>query len=288
MLNSQPPAPATADAPKKRSRDEILKSLREKNTDISPAAPAKPSKFRRVGEQSKPDPSMAPKEMPKKKKSKKRKIESAVTHAATGPQEKPAQPIEVPQAPASNADSTFAGAEKQFEEEEEDVDIFAGEAEYSGLSGSDSDEEAPSKSAQRNDAMDQPVKKNATWFDDDENEEAEAIAAPKILRPAPKDEQQTSGDQADSDEEFSQQRSEIRAMLEADKAAERDEKRKERKLKYREKAGLGNREFGMEVEGSSRKKEKKLTDVSETLVTDANGSREADHYHAFVNCRRTS
>lgn len=269
-------------APKKRSRDELLKSLREKQGSAPTQAPpeSKPSKFRRVGDQTKPVPAAAAPpaaDQPKKKKVKKRKVqtESAQEQNVTEIRAKAAQVVDstptmtTPHAPES---TTEKSAKMAQEDDEEDADIFAGEADYSGLSDSDSDDaratKKPTHRENSNDKDEKPVikKNNATWFDDDQTEDAEAISAPAVPQPSAAKAAAAAPSGDHSDEEYAQQRSEIRAMLDADKAAERDEKRKERKLKYREKAGLGNRENGMEVDSGSRKKEKKLTDVRLMLI----------------------
>lgn len=246
--------PSTAVPPKKRSRDEILRSLRAGNSNLEQASTqesSKPSKFRKVGAPAEAPVVPTDKKVKKKKKASSKSSSAAIDHPAPVPRPsflpKPTDPAPAP-IPAPQINDT------------EDLDIFAGEAEYSGLSDSDSDEPSRSdkgKQRQKEEYIEQqrPVKKG-TWFNDDLDDQADAIQAPVMPQPAPA----PTPDSDEEEDENAQRRAEIRAMLDADKAAEKAEKRREAKQRWKEKQGLGGREFGEEV---NRPKEgKKLNDAS--------------------------
>lgn len=250
--------------PKKRSRDEILRSLREGG---GVPATEKPSKFRKVGDKSK----TAEAEQTSQKQSKKvkKKVKKVVKKEPAVENKEDHVDAAQPRAVDAEPPVSQPPPQNDQEEQDDDMDIFAG-ADYSGLSdsGSDSADDRPTKSASARTPADDgedtelaaEKKSKATWFDDDENEEADAIKAPSIPQPPPPSKPQEDAGSGDADAQAA--RSEIRAMLDADKAAERDEKRKERKQRWREKQGLGNREGGVELEGASKPiKEKKLTEV---------------------------
>lgn len=195
------------------------------------------SKFRKVGEVKVAPAAVTEKKDAKGKKLRKKKKVPAPAMEAIPVQETPAQ-FEV----IAPAKEQKAVVQEEVAEVEEEFDIFAGAAEYGASSSSDSEDAIKPSSYKA-----QETAPSKGWFDDDETEiHADPISAPVLPKrsiPIVED-SRLKGYEGSID---------VKGILEADRQAEKEEKRKERKMKY-----------AKPVEGEPReeKKKKKLTDVS--------------------------
>lgn len=263
-------APASASSSKKRSRQDRIEELKNKLAGTSANKEEQPvheedafrSKFRKVGQAapSTTAPTTVTKDGKVKKLRKKKKpVESIVEPVIECVAESAALPQ--PVAVAAEKPVVPQQEEDPLDDVDPDIDIFAGAAEY-GASSSDSESgeehELPRKESLPIPSAIAADKKN--WFDDDQDDvHADPIAAPSLPRraPVPVVEEDASTSQRLKGFEANGGGVDVKSLLEMDRLAEKEEKRKERKAKYAKPT-----EGGGSGEPAVEKKKKKLTDVS--------------------------
>lgn len=288
----------SASTSKKRTREEILKGLQagrasQDKTSAKDEDTALPtSKFRKIGAAPITDDSNRP------KKKKRRKLEPAV-HAsevqlsapssATAKVSEPAEHliipspthVEEPQAPLSQPtqhpqNDLVTQPPPGLPSDDNDDDIFADAGDYRAFDDNDDDEASDADMPNANEngntqpdiaASDRP---QLNYFDHDSDDEAD----PLPLVPLPSVQVQKEPDSIESKEEkdsnqsslrlsgFEDGTTDIKALLAADKAAEKEEKRKERKERWRAKQGGASAGLGTGEITEPFSKKKKLTDVS--------------------------
>lgn len=237
-----------ASAPKKRTRDEIIQSLKKsratenKNVDKNLEVAKQMGKFRPIGA---PDETKGKKRKQKDPntqeatKKKKRKVDAAGAPVRlVEQQQEQSVPQEVPKPkPRPRTPTPEFG---------EDFNIFADAGEYEGLgSEEDSDEESLPANGSKGDS---PVagtstEKRGNWFGEAETPSNSAPIIPKRTD-TPPEEQRPPSDVEMEDEPLKITRLQglassavpsIKEILAMDEAAEREEKRKARKEKKKEK-----------------------------------------------------
>ncbi|KAG9018274.1 hypothetical protein FRB90_011674 [Tulasnella sp. 427] len=256
----------SANLPKKRTRDDLLKALKSKQkpgdgsameVDAPPEAKSlegakQKGKFRPIGQ---PAPEAKAKE--EKRKKKKRKVATEVQPSETTPIAEPvltsssaAEPTpaadpsivqsQVPQ--ETQHDAPQPGPSKPIrpptpQDDDDDVDIFADVGEYEGVDlGDDSGDEKPSSAAKamEDTAASGPIKR-MNWFGDAEPEPPVAISRPRPPTTPPAAEKEEGEEEEDKPIRLAPLTSssigDIKSFLAADKALEKEEKRKARKEK---------------------------------------------------------
>ena len=245
---------------KKRTRQDRIDELKAKLGQPKEVKPideedAFRSKFRKVGQ--KEVPVVLGKDGKVKKLRKKKKLVAASevqtpvveqsipepTPTVTESIPTPVEAVEVPQ-PIDDIDS--------------DVDIFANAAEYGASSSSDSEDGQSKPSTSTLPVPSTSTTAKSNWFDDNSEITADPISAPTLpKRPKIAVVEEDSATSRRLQGFHSNDGIDVKSLLEMDKLAEKEEKRKERKAKYAKPVAEG----GEAVEGAGRKK-KKLTDVS--------------------------
>ncbi len=245
-------------APKKRTREEIIRELKQKRAQEAGQAPRlveeeaklledakQKGKFKPIGFNS----SSAGKKRKgdgDSEKKKKRKVEER----KQGPKEKPPSTTGVKTVLPLQDPDVFAEPSKGFKDIDEDFDIFAGAGEYTGVEIDDDDEGINENRSQKNVGHDGDQRATSIlpqkhWIAmDDELGEIPPTRQIISLRPPPTD------SQPDEDQETEEKPTRlaplessavpsIKDLLEMDDAAGRYERKQKRKEKKSKKTGKG-------------------------------------------------
>ncbi|KAJ7623165.1 hypothetical protein FB45DRAFT_869833 [Roridomyces roridus] len=250
-------SPSQPTVPKKRTREDIVRELKEKrgiksatveSTVDTLEAAKKQGKFKPIG--FKPIGGAETKTKKAERKKKKRKIEPAEEEKATPPLPDSAAPAAAPVASSSKPSPP-----KEDPPEDDDFDIFAGAEEYEADFGDDDDEDT--RIQDKEDAVEPPGRK---WFEEEEPELDPLPSAPKLPLPPsankpPSRPIEEDGGEDDEPEQMTRlvplegsAVPSIKDLLAMDEAANSSNKRKKRKDK--KKGG----QDGEEVEAPAKSK----------------------------------